>query len=202
MLFGSHYGRLEILAAAVAAGVELQVGAVVPIEAGDPGRQGLVHLLLQVRDPGQGGVVGPLGIAAGFTAGREVGVGHGRDLAFHLVEDQEAVGQHPAAIGRGPFRPGMDGHARLDPTDQFVAPEAKQLAHRGQARHGHAAVGGQHLAHELKRVALVLLGVAAAPLLNRLVGVHGEGPKGVADHKAPAAYLFAPFHRLQQHAMA
>jgi hypothetical protein len=37
VFLGSHHGRLEIVAAAVAAGVELQVGAVVPIQGGDPG---------------------------------------------------------------------------------------------------------------------------------------------------------------------
>ena len=202
VLLGTHHGRLELVAAAVAAGVEVQVGAVVPIQGGNPGGQGLVHPLLQGRDPGQGGVVGPLGIPSGFTASREVGVGHGRDLAFHLVEDQQAVGQHPAAIGRVPLPSGMDGHARLDPADQFVTPKAKQLAHRGQARHGQGAVGGQHLAHQRKGVALVGLGAAVSPVLNRLVSAHGEGPEGVADHKAPAAHLLAPFHRLQQDAMA
>ena len=161
-----------------------------------------MHLLLQGRDPGHGGVVGPVGITGGFARCREVGVGHGRDLALDLVEDQQAVGQHPAAIWGGPLWAGMDGHARLDPADQFVAPEAKQLAHRGQARHGHGAVGGQHLAHQRKWVALVGLGAAVSPLLNRLVSAHGEGPEGVADHKAPAAHLLAPFHRLQQDAMA
>jgi hypothetical protein len=45
------------------------------------------------------GVIGPLRVATGFALGRQVGVGHGRDLALHLVEDQQAVGQHPAAIG-------------------------------------------------------------------------------------------------------
>ena len=133
---GGDHGLLKIRPAPVALGLDVGGRFVLPWQGCDPRRQGLVHARFEGPDPGgRGGIGGVRVQGPSVVVATEIGVGHGGDLALDLVKHQQAVGQHPAAIGGGPFRAGMDGHAGFDPADQFVAPEAKQLAHRGQARH-------------------------------------------------------------------
>ena len=133
---GGDHGLLKIRPAPVALGLDVGGRFVLPWQGCDPRRQGLVHARFEVPDPGgRGGIGGVRVQGPSVVVATEIGIGHRGDLALDLVKHQQAVGQHPAAIGGGPFRTGMHGHAGFNPADQFVAPEAKQLAHRGQARH-------------------------------------------------------------------
>ena len=157
-----------------------------------------MHQLLEGADPGQS-----FGIARfGIFAATQIGVGHGGELALHLVKHEQAVGEHPAAIRRSALPGLVDRHAGFNPADQFVAPEAKQLPHRGQARHRGTGQGRQALLHQLKGVATQVLLAAIAPLAQALVPPACEGPEGVAHHKAPAADPFAALHRFEQGPMA
>ena len=125
MPFSAAHGGLEGLLADVAGGP--QIGSdvtgsgVVPVQGGAGTGEGAVHALLQGLDAGCGRGVGGLWI----LAATQIGVGHCGDLALHLVEHQQAVGQHPAAIRRCTLGRRMHRHAGFDPADQLVAPEAK-----------------------------------------------------------------------------
>ena len=194
MVFALEHRRLEGLLAEVAAGDQalghLSRTGVVPAQGSHRRRQGGLHALFQGADAGGSGGVGHLPV----LAAAEVGVGHGGDLALHLVEHEQAVGEHPGPI-RGGVLPGLvHRHNRLDPADQFVAPEAKQLAHRRQPRNRRAGEGLQALAQQLEGVALQGLAAAIAPAALGVGTAAGEGPEGVADHEAPAADALAPFH--------
>ena len=132
MTFAVAHGCLEGLLSDVAGGPQIGCdvsgSGVVPVQGGAGAGQGAVHALLQGLDAGCGRGVGSLRI----LAATQIGVGHRGDLALHLVEHQQAVGQHPAAIRRCTLGGRMHRHAGFDPADQLVAPEAKQLAHRWQ----------------------------------------------------------------------
>ena len=157
-----------------------------------------MHAGLELGDAGGGMLPG----VGGIGAVAEVGIGHGGDLALHLIEHQQAVREHPAAIGGGAGAGRVDRHTRLDPVDQLVAPEAEQLAEGGQPGHRGRAQGGQALTQKLEGVARQLIVPSVAPVTLGPPAPAGEDPERVACHEAPAAEALAPLHRLEQHAMA
>ena len=132
----------------------------------------------------------------------EIGVGHGRDLAFDLVEHQHAVRQHPAAIWWIPGRRGVHRHGGFDPADQLITPHAKQLAHGGQPRDRGWLEVCQLFAQPAEGIALQQLLAPISPAAFAPLSPPGEGPEGVADHEAPAAKPLTAFDRLQQDSLA
>ena len=83
-----------------------------------------------------------------------IGIGDSRYLPPHLVKHQQGVAEHPAAIRPVVIAAGMHRNTGLDPVDEFVTPEAKQLTHRGKSWDWSALVGGEALAQQFKGVAL------------------------------------------------
>jgi len=92
-------------------------------------------------------------------------------------------------------------HARLDPADQLIAPEAEQLPHRRQPRDRGAGEGLQTVLQELEGVALQVVLAAIAPLAQAAFAAAGEGPERIGHHEAPAAEALATLDRLEQHAV-
>lgn len=188
VLPGRGNGRLVIGLAAVAPGDQLLKGFRRPLQRFHPARQGPLHALLQLADAGFGPGVGVLRVGAVA----EIGIGHGGELAFHLVEHQQAVRQHPAAFRRSTGIIGVDGHGGLDPADQFIAPETEQLPHRRQPRHRCRTKALQALGQQLERVAAMLRPPPIPPALQGPLPPNREGPERVGHHKAPAPQPLAP----------
>ena len=168
-----------------------------PAQGREASRQGCLHARFEGVDAGACGTVGGLGV----LSGTQVCKGHGGELPFDLVEDQQAVGQHPAAVGGRCRSTGVHRHRGLDPVDQFVAPEAEQLAHRGQVVEGATAQRCQTLLQQVERVAPEGFAAPIAPAPLALLAAAGEDPEGIAHHKTPTAETFTALDRFEQHPM-
>ena len=190
--------RLAVVAADRQRGCQIQSVLLPPVEGNGVGGQGTMHAGFEAGNaldsllPGLSGVGGVA----------EIGVGHGRDLAFDLVEHQHAVRQHPTAIWWIPGGRGVDRHSGLDPADQLITPHAKQLAHGGQPRYRGWLDVCQLFAQQGEGIALQQLLAPIAPVAFAPVSAPGESPEGVADHKTPAAKPLAAFDRLEQDSLA
>ena len=191
------HGGFKIFAAAVAGGLRRALPCGLPAQRADR-RQWCRHALFQTPNTGHGVI--PSGFRARRIAATEVAVGHSCDQPFHLIENQDAVHQHPDPIGRGPFRQGMRGNGGLDPADQFVTPDAEQLADRRQPREGTRLVRSECFSQHVEWIAAELIATAIAPLPLDLVIADREGPKRIAGHHAVATEGFSSLNRFQQNA--
>jgi len=197
VFLGREHGRFKFIAAAVAGGGEIHRRVIPPIQGGHPSGQGLMHALLQRVQASDRGVVGGGGIGLIL----EIDVGHRRELALDLIEGQEAVGEHPAAVRRPVWIRRVNRNAGLNPADQLVAPETKQLPQGGQPGHRGGVVGRQGVPQQIKGIATEGAAAPITPALLRGLTAHAQGPERIADHKTPAANSLAAFHRLEQNAM-
>ena len=94
----------------------------------------------------------------------------------HLVKDQQRVAEHPAPIGPVGITAGMDRNTGLNPVDELVPPEAKELTNRGETRHLCALVRRQALAEQLKGVALERFAASIAVFQPGLISANTEHP--------------------------
>ena len=76
------------------------------------------------------------GLICGFGRGpgtAQISVSHCRDQTLHLIDDQDAVHQHPNAVRRSVLVGLMHGNAGFDPTDELISPHPVQLPKGWQA---------------------------------------------------------------------
>ena len=123
-----------------------------PVERAHRGKR-LGHGVFQDLDALNG--IAPCGLWVGKSVvlSRQIGVGHGCNQPFHLIEDEDAVHQHPQSLRRTIPIIRMDRHRGLNPADQFIAPHPVELAERWQSRQGGRLVGRKTRAQGVEGIA-------------------------------------------------
>ncbi|CAI8442987.1 MAG: Uncharacterised protein [Cyanobium sp. ARS6] len=189
---------VEILPGAIAAGVWRRSSVGPPVE-GTHGRKGRSHAFAQGVDAGHRALPGCLRAFSSSALTAEIAIGHCSDQSFHLVEDQDAVHQHPQSIRGTIGNRRVHWNARLDPADQLIAPHPIELAQRRKSRQGGWFVRLQAAFQAVERVAAESLAVIVSPGALQSIAPRRESPHGVAGDDTPSPKCFTTFYRLEQH---